>query len=182
MFSGRLEKQNKQNGRPVSHRLRLFDFSSETTEQNSTKVDRKHDLKILYQVCVFCRSVNKNGHPGRSVKKVAHFTQVHVIWPFGPLVKGSAAASELFTKSLACQKTCRRSSRSCTFAWTSCVLLVHHVAIVRPSRVHPVDSCGHRLYFVWPLATPGIFSTRNFWLFSARNLWFYAIFIAIFHC
>ena len=34
----------------------------------------------------FGRSVNKNGHPGRSVKKVAHCTQVHVMWPFGPLV------------------------------------------------------------------------------------------------
>ena len=57
-------------------------------------------------------------------------------------------------------KNCRRSSRSCTFAWTSCVLLVHRVAIVRPSCVHPVGPCGHRLYFVWPSATQGIFSTR----------------------
>ena len=38
---------------PVSHWLRLFDFSSETTERNSTKVDRNQDLNILYQVCVF---------------------------------------------------------------------------------------------------------------------------------
>ena len=28
----------------------------------------------------------KNGPPGRSVKKVAHCTQVHNMWPFGPLV------------------------------------------------------------------------------------------------
>ena len=57
-------------------------------------------------------------------------------------------------------KNCRRSSRSCTFAWTSCVLLVHRVAIVRPSCVHHVGSCDHRIYFVWPSATPGILSTR----------------------
>ena len=31
----------------------IFDFSSETAEQNSTKLDRKHDLNVLYQVCVF---------------------------------------------------------------------------------------------------------------------------------
>ena len=31
----------------------IFDFSSETDEQNSTKLDRKQDLKALYQVCVF---------------------------------------------------------------------------------------------------------------------------------
>ena len=31
----------------------IFDFSSETAESNSTKLDRKLDLNILYQVCVF---------------------------------------------------------------------------------------------------------------------------------
>ena len=31
----------------------IFDFSSETAERNSTKLDRKHDLNVLYQVCVF---------------------------------------------------------------------------------------------------------------------------------
>ena len=31
----------------------IFDFSSETTEQNLTKLERKQDLKVLYQVCVF---------------------------------------------------------------------------------------------------------------------------------
>ena len=139
----------------------IFDFSSETAEPKSTNLDRKQDLNVLYQVCVFrvdwknkmaalasnwlrhfrlllwnrypelnqngrpslwlaeiffrlllwncwtefnetwqkvrsqrslpslCFSswwVNKNGSPGWSVKKVAHCTQVHNIWPFGPLV------------------------------------------------------------------------------------------------
>ena len=31
----------------------IFDFSSETAEPNSTKLDRKQDLNVLYQVCVF---------------------------------------------------------------------------------------------------------------------------------
>ena len=31
----------------------IFDFSSATAEQNSTKLDRKQDLNALYQVCVF---------------------------------------------------------------------------------------------------------------------------------
>ena len=35
---------------PVSYWLRLFNFSSETTERNSTKVNRKQDLNILYIV------------------------------------------------------------------------------------------------------------------------------------
>ena len=37
----------------------IFDFSYETAEQNSTKLDRKQDLKALYQVCVF-RADRKN--------------------------------------------------------------------------------------------------------------------------
>ena len=31
----------------------IFDFSSETAEWNSTKLDRKQDLNVLYKVCVF---------------------------------------------------------------------------------------------------------------------------------
>ena len=38
----------------------IFDFSSETAEWNSTKLDRKQDLNVLYQVCVF-RDDRKNG-------------------------------------------------------------------------------------------------------------------------
>ena len=37
----------------------IFDFSSETVERNSTKLDRKQDLNVLYQVCV-CRADQKN--------------------------------------------------------------------------------------------------------------------------
>ena len=119
----------------------IFDFSAETTELNSTKLDRKQDINVLYQVCVFRadgkkqdgrtgvwlaesfstsslkqlngiqwnltgskismsstkfvfsgRWVNKNCRPGWSVKKVAHCTQVHDMWPFG--------ASCLFVKVL----------------------------------------------------------------------------------
>ena len=31
----------------------IFDFFSETAERNTTKLDRKQDLNVLYQVCVF---------------------------------------------------------------------------------------------------------------------------------
>ena len=37
----------------------IFVFSSETAEWNSTKLDRKQDLNVLYQVCVF-RANQKN--------------------------------------------------------------------------------------------------------------------------
>ena len=37
----------------------IFDFSSETAERNSMKLDRKQDLNVLYRVCVF-RADRKN--------------------------------------------------------------------------------------------------------------------------
>ena len=37
----------------LSLTFHIFDFSSETTERNSTLLDRKQDLNVLYQVCVF---------------------------------------------------------------------------------------------------------------------------------
>ena len=39
--------------RPSVVNFSHFDYSSETTEQNSMKLDRKQELNILYQVCVF---------------------------------------------------------------------------------------------------------------------------------
>ena len=39
--------------RRPSVNFHIFDFSSETAERNSTKLDRKQDLNALYQVCVF---------------------------------------------------------------------------------------------------------------------------------
>ena len=53
----------------------IFDFSSETADWNWTKLDRKQDLNVLYQVlCFLGRSENKNDRPGRFLKKVAHCT------------------------------------------------------------------------------------------------------------
>ena len=56
-FSGR-SKKNKQTRWPPCPLIGwdIFDFSSETAERNSTKLDRKLDLNVLYQirVCFFC--------------------------------------------------------------------------------------------------------------------------------
>ena len=50
----------------------IFDFSSETAEQNSTKLDRKQELNILYQVCVF-RADWKNKMAALASDWVRHF-------------------------------------------------------------------------------------------------------------
>ena len=43
----------------------IFDFFSDTAERNSTKLDRKQDLNVLYQVCVFSGGCeNQDGGPG----------------------------------------------------------------------------------------------------------------------
>ena len=64
----------------------IFDFFCETAERNSTKLDRKQHLNVLYQVCVF--HAGKQKFPPWLIcqKKLAHCTQVHDVWPFGPLV------------------------------------------------------------------------------------------------
>ena len=50
---GAIQKK-KQDGRPGPLiGWDIFDFSSETAVRNSRKLDRKHDLNVLYQVCVF---------------------------------------------------------------------------------------------------------------------------------
>ena len=54
--------------RPSSLTFHTLDFSSETTEWNSTKHDRRQDLIVLYQACVF---------PGWSEKKTR--------WPPWPI-------------------------------------------------------------------------------------------------
>ena len=78
----------------------IFDFSSETAEQNSSKIDRKQDLgqRPLPSLWGFFlgRSAKQDGHPGQSVKKVAHCTQVHDMLPCGPLVIDTRYRSEIW--------------------------------------------------------------------------------------
>ena len=50
-FSGRSEKQDGRPGLWLADTF--FDFFSETAEQNSTKLDRKQNLNVFYQGCVF---------------------------------------------------------------------------------------------------------------------------------
>ena len=66
----------------------IFNFSSETAEQNSTKLDRKQDLSILHQACVF-QADQKNKIAALSSDWPRHFrlllwihwTEFNEIWP-----------------------------------------------------------------------------------------------------
>ena len=71
-FSGWSEKQDGRPGLWLAETY--FDFSSETAERNSGKLDRKQDLNVLYQVCV-CRAEKwiKSATLANPSKKVAHF-------------------------------------------------------------------------------------------------------------
>ena len=50
----------------------IFDFFSDPKEQNSTKLDRKQDLNVLYQVCVF-RAGRKNKMAALASDWLRHF-------------------------------------------------------------------------------------------------------------
>ena len=54
----------------------IFDFSSETAERNSTKLDGKQDLNVLYQVCVF-RADRKNKMAALASDWLRHFRLLH---------------------------------------------------------------------------------------------------------
>ena len=58
--------------RPSSLTFDIFDFSSETAKHNSTKLDRKQDLNVLYQVCVF-RADQKNKMAALASDWLRHF-------------------------------------------------------------------------------------------------------------
>ena len=58
--------------RPSSLTFHIFDFSSETAEQNLTKLYRKVDLNVLYQVCVF-RVDRKNKMAALASDWLRHF-------------------------------------------------------------------------------------------------------------
>ena len=83
-FFGLIQKQY---GRPCLWLAETyFDFSSETAERNSAKLDRKQDLNVLYQVCLFPAEKWIKIATLANPSKVAHCTQVHIMGPFGPLV------------------------------------------------------------------------------------------------
>ena len=58
--------------RPSSLTFHIFDFSSETAEQNLTKLYRKVDLNVLYRVCVF-RADRKNKMAALASDWLRHF-------------------------------------------------------------------------------------------------------------
>ena len=58
--------------RPSSLTFHIFDFSSETTERNLTKLYRKVDLNVLFQVCVF-RADRKNKMAALASDWLRHF-------------------------------------------------------------------------------------------------------------
>ena len=51
----------------------IFEFSSETAEQNLTKLDRKQELNIFYPVCAFGLIEKKNKMAGLSWDYLRHF-------------------------------------------------------------------------------------------------------------
>ena len=58
--------------RPSSLTFHIFDFFSETAERNSTKLDRKQDVNVLYKVRVF-RTDRKNKMAALASDWLRHF-------------------------------------------------------------------------------------------------------------
>ena len=91
VFLGRSEKQD---GRPDLWLAETF-LTSPLKPLNGIQrnlIESKISMSSIK--FVFFGPISKqNGRPGRSIKKVAHRTQVHDMWPFGPLDKTTEAKS-----------------------------------------------------------------------------------------
>ena len=78
------DRKTKMAARPLID-WEIFDFSSETTEQNSTKLDRKQDLNVFYQVYVFRADRKKTRWPSNLWLAWAFSTSrlklLNGIWP-----------------------------------------------------------------------------------------------------
>ena len=74
----------------------IFDFSYETTERNSTKLDRKQVLNVLYQVCVF-RADPKNNMAALASDWLRHI----LTFPLKPLngIQRNLTGSKILTSS-----------------------------------------------------------------------------------
>ena len=105
------------------------------------KLDRKQDPNVLFEDCVV-KSLNKNGHPGGSVKKVAHGTQVHDMWPLGSLVF-------CFHLKLKCQE--------------ACVNLVNHELL--GVKITPQNGSSCYVYFIESAVTTLDHLSRDPYLF-----------------
>ena len=84
-FSGRSEKRDGCPGLWLAETFSTFFSENRWTLFNKTWQEARSQRPLL-SLCFACRSVNKNVRLGRFLKKVAHCTQVHDMWPFGPLV------------------------------------------------------------------------------------------------
>ena len=73
--------------RPSFLNFQMFDIFSDTTERNLTKLDRKQEHNVLYQVCVFQADwKTKMVTLSDLSTKVSHYTQMHDMWPLESVI------------------------------------------------------------------------------------------------
>ena len=82
--------------RPSSLTFHIFEFSSETATRNLTKLDRKQDLNVLYQVCVF-RADRKN----KMAALASDWPETYSTFPLKPLngIQRNLTGSKISTSS-----------------------------------------------------------------------------------
>ena len=69
------------------------------TEFNETWQEARSQC-LLPSLCFSGQSDNKYGRPGWFLKKVAHCSQVHDMWPFGPLVSFATSVPDMSQRAL----------------------------------------------------------------------------------
>ena len=145
----------------------IFDFSSETAERNSTKLDRQENLNILYQVCVF-RADRKNKMAALASDWLRHFstsslkplngiqrnlTGSKISTSFTKFVFFRLMSKQKFPSWLICQKggTLYSGARYVAL-WASCLTIWELIIRAPPSKMREPYSN----HFVCPSVCPSV--------------------------
>ena len=110
---------------PSSLTFHIFNFSSETAEENSTKLDRKQDLNVLYHVCVFWADL-KNKMAALASDWLRHF--LLLLW--NCWTEFNLTGSKISTS---CTKFVFLAHLSRRLQWA--IVIAHRPLSVRPSVV-----------------------------------------------
>ena len=132
----------------------IFDFSSETAERNSTKLDRKQDHNVLYQVCVFrADRKNKMAALANPPKRWHIVLRCTICGPLGLLLSIATHRDHFVRRLYVCLSVCH--TRKDIFAGNTCIprnaatsircLSVCHtcIAMFRRQHKHSVECCHY---------------------------------------
>ena len=134
------------------------------TEFNETWQEARSKL-LLPSLCLSGRWVTKYFRSGWSVKKVAHCTQVHDIWPFGPVVVDlSSGTTERYLLKLYSKQELN-------------VLL--HFCVFRADRITNITALAGPSICDWHVPSFWLWRGHKYNFLTIRNTYFFVVIFTV---